>query len=73
MQSTRSYVSISGLVWIVSRLILLAAKVGIFASSASIYWEYLGGFMILFGIIRLFWGLTRSNKNSKRRFWSGFV
>jgi len=52
---------------------LLAAKVSIFARSASIYWEYLGGFMILFGIIRLFWGLTRSNKNSKRRFWSGFV
>jgi len=73
MQSTRLYVSISGLVWIVCGLILLAAKVGIFARSASIYWEYLGGFMILFGIIRLFWGLTRSNKNSKRRFWSGFV
>ncbi|OLD79089.1 hypothetical protein AUF62_00540 [archaeon 13_1_20CM_52_20] len=73
MQSTRLYVSISGLVWIVCGLILLAAKVGFFASSASIYWEYLGGFMILFGIIRLFWGLIRGNRNSKRRFWSGFV
>ena len=73
MQSAHTYVSISGLVWIVCGLILLAAKVGFFPSSASIYWEYLGGFMILFGIVRLFWGLIRGGKSSKRRFWSGFV
>jgi len=73
MQSSRVYVSISGLVWIVSGLILLAAKVGFFPSSASIYWGYLGGFMILFGIIRLLWGVIRGPRNPKRRFWSGFV
>ena len=73
MQPTHFYVSISGLVWIVCGLVLLVAKVGFFASSASIYWELLGGFMILFGPVRLFWGLFRGGRNSKRRFWSGFV
>ena len=73
MQPSRVYVSISGLVWIMCGLILLAAKVGFFSSSASIYWGYLGGFMILFGLVRLLWGLIRGGKNSKRRFWSGFV
>src|SRR5207249_965158 len=73
MQPSRVYVSISGLVWIVCGLILLAAKVGFFPSSASIYWEYLGGFIILFGLVRLLWGLIHGGRNSKRRFWSGFV
>jgi hypothetical protein len=73
MQPERLHVSISGLVWIVCGLILLATKVGFFASSAPIYWEYLGGFMILFGLVRLLWGLIRGGRNTKRRFWSGFV
>jgi hypothetical protein len=73
MQSARLRVSISGLVWIGCGLILLAAKVGFFASSTLIYWEYLGGFMIMFGLVRLLWGLIRGGSNSKRRFWSAFV
>jgi len=73
MQPTRLYLSMSGFVWIVCGLILLAAKVGFFASSASIYWEYLGGFIILFGLVRLLWELIVGGRSSKRRFWSGFV
>jgi len=41
----------------------------LFAKSASIYWEYVGGLMILVGIIRLLWGLVKDSKNTKPGFW----
>jgi hypothetical protein len=72
-EPTRPYVSVSGLVWIICGLILLAAKVGFFPNSASIYWEYLGGFMILFGLVRLLWGLVRGGSKGKPRIWSGYI
>jgi hypothetical protein len=54
-------------------LIVVVTKVGFFARSSSAYWEYLGGFMILFGLIRLMWGLIRGSKKTKPGFWSRVI
>ncbi len=72
MQTLSLNAIIPALVWIVSGLIVLVAKVGFFAKSASIFWEYVGGLMILFGLIRLFAGLLRGSKNTRPGFWSRF-
>jgi hypothetical protein len=73
MQPLNFNATIPALVWIVSGLIVLAAKVGFFAKSASIFWEYVGGLMILFGLVRLFAGVFRASKNTKPGFWSRFL
>jgi hypothetical protein len=72
-QPVRPHFSLAGLVWVVCGLILLAAKVGFYASSASAYWEYLGGFMILFGLVRLFWELVKGPRKTKPGFWYRIV
>src|SRR2546422_675097 len=56
---------ISGIVWVIFGLVIVATKVSFFSQSASIYWEYVGGLMILFGLVRLLWGLVRGSKNTK--------
>ena len=76
MQPLNRQTKISGLVWIFCGLVVIAvvaAKVGFIARSAPIYWEYVGAFMILFGLLRLLWGFVRGNKNTKPRFWSRLV
>jgi len=50
-------------------LVVVATKMSFFAKSASIYWEYVGGLMILVGIVRLLWGLVKDSKNTKPGFW----
>jgi len=62
----------AGLVWIICGVVVVALKVGLFARSASGYWEYVGGFMILFGLVRLLIGFVRGN-NTKPGFWSRIV
>ncbi len=52
---------------------LVAAKVSFLARSAPVYWEYVGGLMILFGLVRLLWGLARGSKRTKPGFWSRFI
>ena len=53
---------------------IVAAKVGFIARSAPVYWEYVGGAMILFGLVRLLWGLVRGSKRrTKPGFWSRFI
>ena len=76
MQPLSRQTTISSLVWVFCGLVVIgvvAAKVGFIARSAPIYWEYVGGLMILFGLVRLLWGLVRGNKGTKPRFWSRFV
>lgn len=74
MQSLSLGGLISGLVWVACGFVLVLVKVSLFTSSASIYWEYVGGFMILFGVVRLLWAIARgSSKPTKPRFWSGYI
>ncbi|TMI27973.1 hypothetical protein E6H19_06000 [Candidatus Bathyarchaeota archaeon] len=73
MQPLSFNATVPALVWIVSGLVVLVAKVGFFAKSASIFWEYVGGLMILFGLVRLFAGLFRGSKNTKPGVWSRFL
>ncbi len=76
MQPMSRRTTISGLVWVFCGLVVIAAvatKAGFVARSAPVYWEYVGGLMILFGLVRLLWGLARGNKNTKPSFWSRFV
>ncbi len=56
MESLSPRALISGAVWVVCGTILLAVKVSIYPSSASPYWGYVGGFLIVFGLFCLFWG-----------------
>ena len=68
--------TISGLVWVFCGSVVIAAvatKAGFVARSAPVYWEYVGGLMILFGLVRLLWGLVRGNKNTKPSFWSRVI
>lgn len=73
MQQLSLQTVISGMVWVICGLVVVATKVSFFARSASVYWEYVGGLMILFGLVRLLWGLVRGNKNAKPGFWSRVV
>ena len=73
MQPLSRQTVISGMVWVISGLVVVATKVSIFPSSASVYWEYVGGLMILFGLARLLWGLFRGTKSAKPGFWSRVV
>ena len=57
------------MVWVICGLVVVATKMSFFAKSASIYWEYVGGPMILVGIVRLLWGLVKGSKNTKPGFW----
>jgi len=70
MQPLSLQTKISGMVWVVCGLIVIVAKVSLFPGSTSIYWEYVGGLMILFGLVRLLWGLVRGGKSRKPGFWS---
>ena len=72
MQPLSLNATLPALVWIVSGLIVVVAKVGFFVKSTSIFWEYVGGLMILFGLVRLFWVVFRGSPNTKPRFWSRF-
>jgi hypothetical protein len=72
MQPLNLQTMISGIVWVVCGLVVVVTKVSFFAKSASVYWEYVGGLMILFGVVRLLWGLVRGSKVSKPGFWSRF-
>jgi hypothetical protein len=73
MQPLSLQTVISGMVWVICGLIVVATKVSVFARSASIYWEYVGGLMILVGVVRLLWGLVRGSKNTKPGFWSRVI
>jgi hypothetical protein len=73
MQPLSLQTTISGMVWVICGLLVVVAKVGFFARSASIYWEYVGGLMILFGVVRLLWGLVRGSKSAKPGFWSRVI
>ncbi|HEV2119537.1 MAG TPA: hypothetical protein VGS11_05470 [Candidatus Bathyarchaeia archaeon] len=73
MQPLSLKAALSGLVWIICGLVVMVTKVGFFANSSSAYWEYLGGFMILFGLIRLFLGLIRGTRKTKPGFWSRVI
>ncbi len=64
---------LSGMVWVICGLVVVATKVSFFAKSASIYWEYVGGLMILVGIVRLLWGLVKGGKNTKPGVWSRVI
>ena len=68
MQPLSLQTVISGMVWVICGLVVVATKVRFFAKSASIYWEYVGGPMILVGIVRLLWGLIKGSKNTKPGF-----
>ena len=72
-QPLRPRTSLAGLVWIVCGLILLVAKVGFYAATTSSYWLYLGGFMILFGLIRLFWAFVKGPRKTRPGFWASVV
>ena len=73
MQPLSLQTTISGTVWVICGLIVVATKVSFFARSASIYWEYVGGLMILFGLVRLLLGLVRGGKSTKPGFWSRVI
>jgi uncharacterized membrane protein len=73
MQPLKSQTLVSGIVWIVCGFIVVLARVTLLARSASVFWEYVGGLMILFGLVRLFWGLLRGGKNTKPGFWSRII
>lgn len=73
MQPLSLQTIISGMVLVVCGLVVLVTKVRLFAKSASVYWEYTGGLMILFGLVRLLWGMAKGNKNTKPGFWSRVV
>jgi hypothetical protein len=76
MQQLSRQTTISGLVWIFSGLVVIAVvatKVSFFARSAPVYWEYLGGLMIVFGLVRLLLGLVRGGKSAKPGFWSRVI
>ncbi len=72
MQPLSLQTMISGIVWVVCGLVVVVSKVSFFAKSASVYWEYVGGLMILFGVVRLLWGVVRGSKIAKPGFWSRF-
>jgi hypothetical protein len=73
MQPLSLQTIISGMVWVICGLVVLVTKVSLFAKSASVYWEYIGGLMILFGLVRLLWGMVKGSKNTKPGFWSRVV
>jgi len=73
MQPLSQQTLIAGMVWIICGLVVVAIKVGFFTRSASVYWEYVGGLMILFGLVRLLWGLVRGSKSTKRGLLSRVV
>jgi hypothetical protein len=73
MQPLSLQTIISGMVWVICGLVVLVTKVSLFAKSASVYWEYIGGLMILFGLVRLLWGMAKGSKNTKPGFWSRVV
>jgi len=64
---------VAGIVWVVSGVILVVVKVDVLPSTASVYWEYVGGFMILFGLVRLLYGILRGNRDTKPGLWSGYI
>jgi hypothetical protein len=69
MQPLSMQTVISGMVWVISGLVI-ATKLSFYVKSASIYWEYIGGLMILFGLVRLLWGLLKGTNVAKPGFWS---
>ena len=73
MQPLSLQTKISGMAWVICGLIVVVAKVSLFSGSATIYWEYVGGLMILFGLVRLLLGLVRGGKSRKPGLWSRFV
>jgi len=76
MQPLNRQTTIAGLVWVFCGLVVIAvvvAKVSFLARSAPVYWEYLGGLMIVFGLVRLLWGIVREGKSTKPGFWSRFI
>jgi hypothetical protein len=73
MQPLSLQTVVSGMIWVICGLIVVATKVSLFAKTASIYWEYVGGLMILIGLARLLWGLVRGSKNTKPGFWSRLI
>ena len=73
MQPLSLQTVVSGMIWVICGLIVVATKVSLFAKTASIYWEYVGGLMILIGLARLIWGLVRGSKNTKPGFWSRLI
>src|SRR3989442_12015923 len=71
MQPLSRQTTISGLVWVFCGLAVMAVvaiKVSFLTRSAPVYWEYVGGLMIVFGLVRLLWGLVRGGKNTKPPF-----
>jgi len=70
MQPLSLQTKISGMAWVICGVIVIAAKVSLFAGPGSIYWEYVGSLMILFGIVRLLLGLVKGSKIRKPGFWS---
>ena len=52
---------------------VVATKVSFLARSVPAYWEYVGGLMIVFGLVRLLWGIVRGGKSTKPGFWSRFI
>jgi len=76
MQPLSRQTTISGLAWIFCGLVVIAVvatKVSFLARSAPLYWEYMGGLMIVFGLFRLLLGFVRAGKSTKPGFWSRFV
>ncbi|TMI10827.1 hypothetical protein E6H35_10720 [Candidatus Bathyarchaeota archaeon] len=76
MQPLSRQTTISGLVWVFCGLAVIAVvatKVSFLTRSAPAYWEYVGGLMIVFGLVRLLWGLVRGGKSTMPRFWSRVI
>jgi len=76
LQPLSQQTRISGLVWVFCGFVviaLVATKVSFLARSAPVYWEYVGGVMIIFGLVRLLWGLVRGSRRTKPGFWSKFI
>jgi hypothetical protein len=76
MQPLSRQTIISGLVWVFCGLVVIAVvatRVSFLARSAPVYWEYVGGLMIVFGLARLLWGLVRGRESTKPGFWSRFI
>ncbi|HEX9612196.1 MAG TPA: hypothetical protein VGA05_01120 [Candidatus Bathyarchaeia archaeon] len=76
MQPLSQQTRISGLVWVFCGFVviaLVATKVSFLARSTPVYWEYVGGVMIIFGLVRLLWGFVRGITRTKPGFWSKFI
>ncbi len=73
MQPLSRQTTISGMAWVVCGLVIVVTKVSFFAGSASTYWEYVGGLMILFGLVRLLWEAVRGSEGAKPGFWSRVI